>query len=579
MLQLSDKELDQLSQKAAEQYDPGLEHSPGSWEKLEYQLTKDLGRSHPSLFRGYRRIPFLYTPIVVLLVGVSYFVFKQGARQKPSASRQTDTASLAGPANSSPPGAVIRAMPSAATPPSADDHTPKNDLSPKIEIPGNNSTTENATANARAKKGATGKGPHMNGIPSRDEPHSLGNIARTRENTLSGKAGPAGKSSPAANAPYSGIKDLTGRKPGSGSGNRAANNPGSGNNTRAGANSGPGIEAGAGNQSYAGNTVYPERNITRSLRSKQNSRSRNKHKQNGRSNDKSPRDTFVEQAESQDGNPGNSTKPGLAEENQVAGNPYSRIRPSLPSSHPRPFIYDSALNVMAANMAANQAAAKKALAESAKKNGHSLQIRNPLQIGLLYGPDFTTVKSFGGDKPGHSLGVTLGYSVFKGLSVNTGLLWTRKNYTAPASDFHLPPGSWFNNNNLVQLHYVQGSMDLMEIPLNLRYDFKLPDNSIVYVSTGLSSYLEGNENCLYFYENFGMNRRAPEKQDDHDSYWFSSLNLSFGIEKPISKTFSLQMEPYLKIPLNGVGIGNVQMNSFGLYFSLKYSPVLSRSRH
>ena len=58
-----------------------------------------------------------------------------------------------------------------------------------------------------------------------------------------------------------------------------------------------------------------------------------------------------------------------------------------------------------------------------------------------------------------------------------------------------------------------------------------------------------------------------------DNYWFSVLNLSVGYERVISKRLSIQAEPYLKVPLTGLGAGSMKMGSYGMFFSLKYRPA------
>ena len=48
------------------------------------------------------------------------------------------------------------------------------------------------------------------------------------------------------------------------------------------------------------------------------------------------------------------------------------------------------------------------------------------------------------------------------------------------------------------------------------------------------------------------------------------LNLSAGYEYEAGPHWRLQAEPYVKVPLTGVGAGKVQLLSAGVYFGLKY---------
>ena len=85
MLNLSDNELDRLSREAASQHDPGDLMGPQAWERLEVRLDKELGRAGPDIsrgLRGFRRLPFQYAPVILLIVGVSYYFVKQAKGRK-----------------------------------------------------------------------------------------------------------------------------------------------------------------------------------------------------------------------------------------------------------------------------------------------------------------------------------------------------------------------------------------------------------------------------------------------------------------------------------------------------------------
>jgi hypothetical protein len=57
---------------------------------------------------------------------------------------------------------------------------------------------------------------------------------------------------------------------------------------------------------------------------------------------------------------------------------------------------------------------------------------------------------------------------------------------------------------------------------------------------------------------------------NENRHFFSVLNLSMGYERSLSDRWSLQVEPYLKAPLSGVGAGKVKLTSAGVFFGLKY---------
>ena len=195
-----------------------------------------------------------------------------------------------------------------------------------------------------------------------------------------------------------------------------------------------------------------------------------------------------------------------------------------------------------------------------------------LVIGAVGAPDMSNVKFTNTDKVGYNVGIQLEYRFSQRWSAITGVIYTKKNYTAQGEDFNHPKGSWIDN---VNLDLVSGSCDMFDIPLNIRYDVNHGNKHRYFVSTGLSTYLMKEEEYHYHYQyangNPGYRYRTYESDAHH---WLSILNISAGFEKKINKRLSIQGEPYLKVPLAGVGYGNLKLNSYGVYFSVRYNTGL-----
>lgn len=187
------------------------------------------------------------------------------------------------------------------------------------------------------------------------------------------------------------------------------------------------------------------------------------------------------------------------------------------------------------------------------------------EVGLVAGPDMSNVKFTDMDKVGYNVGIQIGYRFSDRWSVNTGLLYTRKNYTAEGKDW-TKTGWW----RYTDIHTVQGYCQMFEIPLNVRYDLSVNKNQRWFVNAGASSYIMNSEYYNYDYTYNGMRRQQGWDRDSTSTYLFSILNLSAGFERALNKRFSIQAEPYFKFPLKGLGYGKLDLNSYGIYFSLKY---------
>jgi len=75
---------------------------------------------------------------------------------------------------------------------------------------------------------------------------------------------------------------------------------------------------------------------------------------------------------------------------------------------------------------------------------------------------------------------------------------------------------------------------------------------------------------------------TPTKRDwetsSQENEWFKILNLSAGYERALSKSWSIQAEPFVKIPLSGVGFGSMDMSSYGILLGIKYKPVFNKTK-
>lgn len=193
------------------------------------------------------------------------------------------------------------------------------------------------------------------------------------------------------------------------------------------------------------------------------------------------------------------------------------------------------------------------------------------EFGVVGGPDATTVKSGPWSKAGYNVGLQIGYRISDRWSVNTGIIYTTKYYKADSQDFK-PKDRWYSYIKLED--GVTGNCSMFDIPVNVRYDVSFNNRRRFFISTGLSTYLMDRQNYSFSY--YSWNGTGPIPADSsytkNYNYVFSVLNLSAGYERMIGKNFSLQVEPFLKLPLKGLGYGNMRMNSYGIFFSLKYKP-------
>lgn len=199
-----------------------------------------------------------------------------------------------------------------------------------------------------------------------------------------------------------------------------------------------------------------------------------------------------------------------------------------------------------------------------------------LGFTLVAGPDWSNVSFASSDKTGFLAGILADYRFHRRWTVQTGLLYSRKHYTAWGDDAGGYPGYDPTNPNL-KMGKVQANCYMWDIPVNIRYDLLAKKKHLVYAAMGVSSYLMNKEDLHFYYTYNNDPRYKAWTNENQTMYWFSAANLMAGYQYDLSGTISFRVEPFLKLPLRTVGYGNIQINSLGVLFGLTYSPFQRNS--
>ena len=526
MLNLSDKDLDRLSREAAQEHDPGDIIGPRSWDRLEVRLDRDLGRVSPNSprgIRGIRRLPFYYAPAMLLLLGFTYYFVRQNKAQK-------------GASSGSPPLTVIKTGPAANTNPSSSTQNPEQtDKSTSTSVNPSNTAAYPTSPDHNDHSGSA-IAPATAG-PATAPAHTGSAVAPAN----AGSTKTTGQSAASTGSATRSAVSATGIAASSPSAFTHSGKASRGYTT--GKNHDRSRRALASNLPGSNTSALPGKNAL-----------------TGQTNPPATSQT----------SPG-ATSPATTQTSPAATAParelaFSPVRGPLHLKHSIS-ISDSALRAF--NI-------KTSLVRVTPKKG-GLHINRSLQLGLLLAPDFSSVNSVAGDKPGSTFGVTVDYQFANHWYVGTGLLVSKKNYAANPQDYHVPPG-YYGTVMLNNVDFVKGSFTMLEIPLNLRYDFSVTGNTLFFATVGTSSYLRTSENCNYYYDWFGRQMSRGFQYSTQPGYLFSAIDLSVGVETGISNSLSLLIAPYMKIPTRNIGFGQVELSSVGINFALKFTPVLSRKR-
>lgn len=201
---------------------------------------------------------------------------------------------------------------------------------------------------------------------------------------------------------------------------------------------------------------------------------------------------------------------------------------------------------------------KKSTKEEKKKKDHSKHF----YAGLIGGPDFSAIKLQSLKKVGLNYGFLIGYKLTKKLSVEAGLLQDKKYYSTN--------GKYFSTKNIwlpptETIDHVDGICKMLELPVNITYTFRERKRSSLFGSVGFSSYFMQKE--TYTYElNYGGYRYPKDySYKNRSTSLFAMVNISAGYTYKMGKIGDLRIEPFIKLPVNKIGTGELPIQSGGIF--------------
>jgi len=190
-----------------------------------------------------------------------------------------------------------------------------------------------------------------------------------------------------------------------------------------------------------------------------------------------------------------------------------------------------------------------------------------LSVGVMVSPDLSSIGLSGRLTPGTNAGVQLEYRLTNRFRVGVGAIHSVKLYSAKVEDYTVPYGFWTYG---VKPSDIEANCKILDLPVHLRFDALRRTRYAAFVSTGLSSYIMLSERYGYHYPTYDPYLRPEWRGKRTGAHYLSVVHLSVGYERNLGRRFSWQAEPFLKLPLGGVGFGKVRLSSSGVFVALKY---------
>lgn len=204
---------------------------------------------------------------------------------------------------------------------------------------------------------------------------------------------------------------------------------------------------------------------------------------------------------------------------------------------------------------------------SANAPAMAQHLHRKFSVTAQVSPDLSMVNNVSVKHTRLGVGLLAEYELLKNFSIAGGVHYSSKAYEANAKSYTPQDGRW---KWQVSPEAINATCRVLEAPINLRYYFHNQPKYRLFVSSGISSYWMLNESYSFEYSsrpqwNYGW---GVNNQNQH---YMGIANFSIGWQKKLNKRWSIQAEPFLKVPLGGVGEGNVRLTTTGVLFGLKYN--------
>ena len=123
----------------------------------------------------------------------------------------------------------------------------------------------------------------------------------------------------------------------------------------------------------------------------------------------------------------------------------------------------------------------------------------------------------------------------------------------------------------MKLMDVKGTSKVVEIPVHLRYDFSNKKDHCYFSSAGFSSYILTKESNQYHTFLNGAEYMLYGTYKNNRGYFAASFDLAIGYEKNFGKKSNIRFQPYVQLPIKGIGVGNLHVMSAGVHIAITRS--------
>jgi hypothetical protein len=190
-------------------------------------------------------------------------------------------------------------------------------------------------------------------------------------------------------------------------------------------------------------------------------------------------------------------------------------------------------------------------------------------LSILAAPDVNAVNSFNRNQVGTNFGLQVAVHLSKKFSISTGAAYAIKPYEASGSQYNSV--NWQGRASTDLPNYIAANCKVLDIPVNVNYRFYSKGKNAFALGTGFSSYIMLKENYHFDFAD-GSGRPSYDVQViNRNQHWFGVVNVNATYERKINSKFSTVIQPYVKLPITGIGNGRVDLKSTGVALGISWN--------
>ena len=201
-------------------------------------------------------------------------------------------------------------------------------------------------------------------------------------------------------------------------------------------------------------------------------------------------------------------------------------------------------------------------------------------LAILVAPEISGINSLNSIKTGADLSIQLSYKITKKLSISTGVDYSDKPYETTFSNYRGGKTAWWNKTfaNKSLPEDVLADCKVLDIPINVNYQVYSQGRNSIILGSGISSYFMLKENYSFRFSDL-LSQKENLDLINENKHMFSVLNLNSTFKHSLNNNFGIIIQPYMKLPLNKIGFGQVNLKSAGIAvgFSWNIRNVLKKN--